>query len=1189
MKNTILILCFIAFSATLFAQNPRIEMFGDRRIETYQYIKGGDSIRFTIRGKKDTIKTALFYRSGKFEKIFWKQDSCYRFDKIGRIILKSFSFKNDDFTLDNSVSFYPNGQMLETKSFINNVKLNDNFAENGRLLLSSSVFYTSKGRNYRISDRNGVLITSDRSDTIVYGINPIVRYYDTAYFANGHVYKTEIKEDYAIIAAQYYDENGALTKTLLPDSLQLIIFKDNVDCYYGLKNSQGDTLFKPRFDRIDKISNLFFVTYVGESASLFKLNGEPITPPTPHLTGLSELNGYYNFATRVDRQENIDIIERQSKIDTTMRYFSFSEGNKHGAMTEKLDILMPPQYLHLTDHSLNMGNFFLFENKKGNSLISRGYLTRQGKTLFNTPIKAVSYTNDEDYFELNTEIYQFDSPFRTRNYIMPNDDGETDYYDYNNGNTKGLGKSDGSILLSPNFYEIRRISNAPLFMASLFKRNEQTKMGVLHEGIFNTETKRWILDTTSFRIKNKINQSLNFFVIKHLTSKKYGIMDTTGGYILPLNYDSIGIADDKNGLFWVKNDEKYQIFEAKIVKPFLHTAQYDFLELISFQFYNNNLVERAFYFLAKRNGKWGLIDSDEKVIKPFEYDYASTSNGQNGGFFLIKNNQAAYFDLTSLPNEADFPVNKNKINSYSLIDNFIKIFFLDNTGKVVIPPQYELYPKTSQGSYTFVQDSQRRKKLIFDSGDVIDYPFKYSIGLAEPKCRVIAVWDSTRNSCGMVSTNGKILVPLQNYGVAIGDVETSTFFVKRDTPLVNRYSQNEGSYIEINPDTLNPEDTDWLMYDFDGKLLTTQPFRFAINFRHGVGVGMQGDHFNLYKTDGSILKPFVAHITGNKNIENAGNTEGEINGFNNIRRDPNLGYYALFYNQGLTPSMILTKKNGEILVNGGHYDGISQFYGKYALVSSAGKVGLIDSLGHEIIAPKDLRTYTGHFMDSLAIWVKFGQFKNRINLAFKDTDKDKLPIYFEDGFEKLHPDSLKLNAELHATLWNLLLEKSPIGTFLTASDISIPRVWRQIDGGFCGSTYVEDKSKRFTRRIIPSDKTIAFCLATSAYTGGVEIDFYNFYRRNNRWEDIQINELLQIQGEKRWEMNDLITKKVKALKNQQIDCSNASAFITTVENRWMLTKEGIDFCFDSSDGGREFVIISFTWTELAPFLKMKIF
>ncbi len=51
---------------------------------------------------------------------------------------------------------------------------------------------------------------------------------------------------------------------------------------------------------------------------------------------------------------------------------------------------------------------------------------------------------------------------------------------------------------------------------------------------------------------------------------------------------------------------------------------------------------------------------------------------------------------------------------------------------------------------------------------------------------------------------------------------------------------------------------------------------------------------------------------------------------------------------------------------------------------------------------------------------------------------------------------------------------------------------------------------------------------------------------------------------------------------------NTSAFITTVENRCMLTKEGIDFCFDSTKYGSELVVIAFNWGELKPFLKMKI-
>jgi folate-binding Fe-S cluster repair protein YgfZ len=84
---------------------------------------------------------------------------------------------------------------------------------------------------------------------------------------------------------------------------------------------------------------------------------------------------------------------------------------------------------------------------------------------------------------------------------------------------------------------------------------------------------------------------------------------------------------------------------------------------------------------------------------------------------------------------------------------------------------------------------------------------------------------------------------------------------------------------------------------------------------------------------------------------------------------------------------------------------------------------------------------------------------------------------------------------------------------------------------------------------------------------------------------LQINDLLQIQGEKRWKFNELLTRKIKALKDEEIDCSNTSAFVAQVENRFMLTKTGVDFCFDSQKQGRQFAIISLTWAELEGFLK----
>jgi hypothetical protein len=66
-----------------------------------------------------------------------------------------------------------------------------------------------------------------------------------------------------------------------------------------------------------------------------------------------------------------------------------------------------------------------------------------------------------------------------------------------------------------------------------------------------------------------------------------------------------------------------------------------------------------------------------------------------------------------------------------------------------------------------------------------------------------------------------------------------------------------------------------------------------------------------------------------------------------------------------------------------------------------------------------------------------------------------------------------------------------------------------------------------------------------------------------------------------------LTKKVKALKDEEIDCSNAAAFIAQVENRFMLKKEGIDFCFESNKNRQNFVVVSFSWAELEGYLKMR--
>jgi WG containing repeat len=475
------------------------------------------------------------------------------------------------------------------------------------------------------------------------------------------------------------------------------------------------------------------------------------------------------------------------------------------------------------------------------------------------------------------------------------------------------------------------------------------------------------------------------------------------------------------------------------------------------------------------------------------------------------------------------------------------------------------------GSFIGAIDAQNNRKLIFlQTGEVIDFPFNYSIVGSHPKSRVILVKDTAKVSYGVVSTKGKVLIPCVNYAVAISDPDKSVFFVKRDTPHFKE-DRLFNNFAFVNMDSLNEEDKNWMMYNADGQFIGTFPFRFPIDFKQGVGVGVQGEDFNLYKTDGSILTPFYAN----------GKPINEQS-YNNIWRVKPTDYYALFRNRGLTPTMTLADRNGQILVESGRYDGISRFYGKYALVKSSGMVGLIDSFGHEIIAPIELSMSQIPFMDSIEVYNKELIRDKKDDYTYLDK-LIELPINFIHE-KNLHPDSLHISPFYRTALLNLMLQKSIDNTIATAKNNAIPRVINlvraaNIYGDISGFT---NEFNTLTRVSI-GDSTIAFGWVTLSADNFVT---HNFKRRNGRWEELKINDLLNIRGEKYLLFNDYLTRKIKALKDASIDCSNSNSFLKQVENRFMLTDKGIDFCFESTDGlGGGLVVVSFTWDELKAYLK----
>jgi hypothetical protein len=1179
MKNTILIALLFAFMPFINAQNPS----ANSRIESQKFRSGGDSIVYTIVGN-DTIKTTEFHRNGKPHRMVWAKDSSYFFDDIGRLRRKFISIPKGIRGLKqaNSIHFYANGRISEENTYSESEEWEKYYAENGLLIYQSHKKRDSRSNigtsssvsayNYSL-DRFGKRISASKSDTFMVKNKQEVRNIDTTFYENGRPMriKTELRNAY-FMTIQHFNSEGVLTHTVKEDSFSLIPFKDNVDCYYGLKNRRGDTIVRPHFDKIDDMMYGYWAAFVGNSCMVFTPQGAPITPPTAHLTNVERIfriknESPPNKSTNFERDK---FLRSRAIPESDNDYFMFSDGTLYGVMRHDGTVVLPLQPHKLTNQVIGNGDYFSFEKLKNDTIIQLSFLNREGKPLFFNKLKGVAHTLD-DYFLISEEPRQ----------------------SYTYANTLGLGRGkDNKILLAPKFDNVQFLSRSKLYQVRIHDYIDSNETIERREGLFNPRTEKWIVDTTNFEISNNSDENdALFFVLKNVKTKKYGIVDTTGKYIAAMSFDSIGILDTEKGIFWTKKGGKFQILTIENGKMNLHKKAYQFLSPISFHVNYDSKRENFYYFLAKENDKWGLIDSDEKTIKPFEYDYASPEKGN--AFLLVKNSQAECFDIRSLPNTTpDFPHldsdngDKKMTASYRVADNSDRVFFMDNAGKIMIPPQYKsLSEQGDNAMYSLVEDAQKKKKIIFfETGKVIDYPFDFKVELAYPNSRVLAVKDSAEFGYGIVSTAGKSLIPCTNFGVSI-DPNQPVFFVKRDTPLINR-DDNFYTNLEqrrVSPDSLNAEDDGWLMYNADGQLLDKKPFRFPIQFNDGIGVGLKENAFNLYKPDGSVLMPFGKNTEGSSTQPNLSKVES----FNNIRRDRNKGFYALFRNQGLTPTMILTTKSGEIRVESGRYEGVSRFFDKYALVSAKGKIGLIDSFGREIIAPKDLRTYTEQFVDSLDIVNKIRQKKEREGITEYNEKYVELPINANESDAKSYPDSLKISAFHRASLWNLMLEKTLPTTIGTASDLSIER-GEKVNAEFVRITENTARWVYEIQKISVADSTIGFVFRDNNYDDGEHQFFYNFYRRNARWEELKINDLLTIQGEKRWQFNEFLTQKIKALKDVSIDCSNASAFISQVENRFLLTQNGLDFCFQAKDSESEFVVVSFSWNELKPYLKMQI-
>ena len=116
------------------------------------------------------------------------------------------------------------------------------------------------------------------------------------------------------------------------------------------------------------------------------------------------------------------------------------------------------------------------------------------------------------------------------------------------------------------------------------------------------------------------------------------------------------------------------------------------------------------------------------------------------------------------------------------------------------------------------------------------------------------------------------------------------------------------------------------------------------------------------------------------------------------------------------------------------------------------------------------------------------------------------------------------------------------------------------------------------------------------YNGKEGIKACNYLLKDSIWEELRLEDVLNLTPISISKLNTLLTNKIKELKKEDLDCGNGLSFFEISRNICSINQDGLAFYFNRKEGryGRQkygsdwnHVPVLLTWKELEPFIKNK--
>lgn len=161
----------------------------------------------------------------------------------------------------------------------------------------------------------------------------------------------------------------------------------------------------------------------------------------------------------------------------------------------------------------------------------------------------------------------------------------------------GLMNKNGEIVVEPKFDRI---------LDSCHEKRDVVRVGINYTYGFNRKTK----EPSTY------------------LSTKWGLVDSTGNILLEPEYRGIGISDDKRLLTLQHMDYQYEVIniDGEVIIP---KGEYPYIDSFDRGYVRVNSVDGE-------NKRWGLIDSNGKVVLPLIYSNIWNFVGKNGSWVTIE-------------------------------------------------------------------------------------------------------------------------------------------------------------------------------------------------------------------------------------------------------------------------------------------------------------------------------------------------------------------------------------------------------------------------------------------------------------------------------------------------------------------------------------------------------------------------